>query len=222
MTTLQEKLSYAFRVPALLDQALTHKSFANENRALGLKDNERLEFLGDAVLDLALSEILMAQLPDETEGGLSKRRAGLVNEDTLARLAIKLNIPELVKLGKGEDATHGREKPRLIASTLEAIIGSIFLDSGYYEAKAAIEKLFANEVGSNAYERDFKTRLQEYSQKNFASVPVYALLETRGPEHDKEFRVQVSVGSRILGEGIGKTKKQAEQQAAEKALEVLK
>lgn len=224
MTLLESKLGYTFTQPEMLLHALTHKSFANENKELGERDNERLEFLGDAVLDLALSEILMKKLPNENEGGLSKMRASLVNETFLSQLAIELGIAEILRLGKGESNTNGREKPRILASTFEAVIGAIFEESGYLAAREVVERLFdpyATPSETVTFERDFKTRLQELCQKSYGKPPNYELIEAKGPEHEKEFHIRVSIESRILGEGWGKTKKLAEQQAAQKAIEVL-
>ncbi len=225
LAELENKLQYEFLHKNLLEQALAHKSFANENRSLGLKDNERLEFLGDAVLDLVLGDLLMSTFEDEDEGHLSKRRASLVNENFLSELAIKLDLQNFVKLGRGEDSTNGREKPRILASTLEAIFGAIFQDSGFDRAATVIRNLFLESVTSDVsaihFERDFKTRLQEICQKTFGQVPIYTLIEAKGPEHEKEFHVTVKVEDRILGEGSGRTKKFAEQRAAEKAIGVL-
>lgn len=225
LAELEAKLHYEFVRKELIEQALTHKSFANENRVLGLKDNERLEFLGDAVLDLVLGDYLMSTFEDEDEGGLSKRRASLVNEDFLNSLALKLEVQKHLKLGKGEANTNGREKPRILSSTLEAIFGAIFKDNGFEAASSVIRTLFAESLNTEGsaiqFERDFKTRLQEMCQKSFGQVPVYTLVEAKGPEHEKEFHVLVKIEDRVLGEGVGRTKKYAEQKAAEKALEVL-
>lgn len=223
---LQVRLGYSFINFQILEQALTHKSFVNENRFENLKDNERLEFLGDAVLDLALGALLMARFPNDDEGALSKRRASLVNEEKLKTISIELGVPELIRLGKGESQTGGREKPRILASTLEAILGALFLDAGFDKSTEVIEKLFGESMlqatqETHHYERDFKTRLQERCQKHYGKIPLYELLEAQGPEHEKEFRVQVLIEGRVIGEGRGRTKKIAEQNAAEKALEVV-
>lgn len=215
-------LKYHFNKPELFIQAVTHKSRANENRDETLGHNERLEFLGDAVLDLVLSDILMEHFPNDNEGSLSKRRASLVNESSLAEVALQIGLGEVLQVGKGEEVSGGRSKPRILASALEALFGAIFLDSGYASALSAGKSLFAPLVETlnqdAEYERDFKTRLQEASQKKFGKTPLYVLVETQGPEHLKEFRTRVLIGEKVYGEGVGRTKKQAEQNAAEKAL----
>ncbi len=225
-------LGHSFANRDLLDLALTHKSYANEQaggpRTSGsaFGDNERLEFLGDAVLDLALSEQLMSRFPQDPEGGLSKKRASLVNEETLSRLALELGLDQRLRLGKGETKTGGLQKPRILASTLEAVMGAIFLDAGYAKASTVVATLFAlriDEIGRSDvdFRHDFKTRLQEKIQELHKSTPSYKVEAELGPDHDKKFEVTVRLNEEILGTGIGKSKKAAEQDAARQALESL-
>jgi ribonuclease-3 len=209
---------------------MTHKSYSNEKKAsengLGAEHNERLEFLGDAVLSASLSARLMREFPLENEGALSKRRASLVNEERLASLSTRLGLHERLKLGKGEMKTGGASKPRLLACGLEALIGGIFLDAGaqgYEAADRVIGALFAGEIeglreAAVDYERDYKTRLQEWIHGQKGATPTYQLLEEFGPAHNRSFRVAVMVGDSELAQGEGKSKKAAEQEAAKAAL----
>lgn len=250
-------LGYKFNRADLLLQALTHKSYANENSHervndgsvvssipniihgefeksetvkkpfLDVGDNERLEFLGDAVLDLVLSAFLMTRFPQDPEGGLSKKRASLVNEEILAQLAKELKIEQLMRLGRGELKTGGVEKPRILASGLEAVLGAVFLDGGFESAAKVIEKLFvlklAEVASSNVdFHHDFKTRLQERAQELHRVVPAYKVEREIGPDHDKKFDVSVRIGESIHANGMGKSKKSAEQDAARQALELMK
>lgn len=221
-----ESLGYSFARTDLQEQAFTHKSFANENKDLGAKDNERLEFLGDAVLDLALSDLLMRRYPEESEGSLSKRRASLVNEEFLAKISNEIGLSSQIRLGKGELATGGGDKPRIRASAFEALIGAIYLDRGFDAAWKVLSQIFEPHLGlalqDGGIERDFKSRLQEKCQKTYASVPLYEVLSESGPEHAREYQVRVVIQGNEVGIGQGRTKKQAEQMAAQKALEVWK
>jgi len=227
--SLETSLGYRFVNGDLLSLALTHKSYANEQcggQMSTRSNNERLEFLGDAVLDLALSDVLMRAFPDDTEGALSKKRASLVNEETLAGLARELKIEELVRLGKGEIKTGGLMKPRILASGLEAVFGAIFLDAGFAAALEVASRLFAPrlaEFASSAadFHLDFKTRLQERVQEKRRATPTYRIEAESGPDHDKKFEVSVQVGEEVLAHGSGKSKKAAEQDAARAALEKL-
>lgn len=220
-------IGYTFINPDLLALALTHKSYANE--ALGggstpTDDNERLEFLGDAVLDLALSEVLMKKFPTDSEGALSKKRASLVNEESLAQVALSIGLDQHIKLGKGEIKTGGLQKPRILASSLEAMIGAIFQDSGFIQISNVIETLFARQLaqlGDIDFSSDFKTRLQERAQDIRKQTPTYRIESQTGPDHDKTFTVIVELGAQPLATGSGKSKKAAEQNAAQKALEML-
>ena len=224
MEVFENVLGYAFQDRSRLELALTHKSFANEREDCG--DNERLEFLGDAVLDLALSDVLMTRFPEDPEGNLSKKRASLVNEETLSKVALDLQIGERVRVGKGEAKSGGGHKPRLLASALEAVIGAIFLDGGFQAARALVERLFDERMSLLAastvdYQSDFKTRLQELAQERHKQAPVYKVERESGPDHDKVFEVSVRVGEAALANGTGRSKKSAEQDAARAALEKM-
>ena len=224
LTALQEKLHYAFRNPDLLSTALTHRSHVNENPQLGARDNERLEFLGDAVLGLCVSDLLMKKHADFDEGTLSKIRSLLVNEKPLADLAAQLGLGDCLLLGRGEDHSGGRTKESLLANALEAVIAAIYLDSSFSKTKTIIKKLMGpllNDEALNAQCFDYKTALQELCQKKYKSAPLYALLESSGPDHDKPFEVEVTVGPDIRQIGYGKSKKDAQKQAAQKAWESL-
>jgi ribonuclease III len=215
-------LKREFRDPRLLVQSLTHRSFHNENPDESVGHNERLEFLGDAVLDLALSDLLMREFPDLSEGDLSKFRASLVNEAELADIAKELDFDRHIRLGKGELSTGGAKKPRLLASVLEAYIGALYLDQGFPEAFEFMRDIFVprfEKLTSEKHDRDFKTRLQERAQEQRRQTPVYELVEESGPDHHKTFVVAVLVGDQELARGRGRSKKQAEQEAAKAALE---
>jgi len=223
--TLNSNSIHGFADLGLLEKALTHKSFFNENRQSSVGHNERLEFLGDAVLDLVLSETLFFRFPHFSEGQLSKVRASLVNESTLAAYAKIYNLQESIKLGKGEAQSGGQEKPRLLASAFEAVIGAVLLDSNYEVTKQTVISVFEsrlNEVSSEGqYGSDYKTRLQELIQERDKKTPHYEVVQEDGPDHMKSFEVEVIVGDVSLGRGAGKSKKMAEQEAARLALEEI-
>ena len=229
LTELETQIGYEFHKKDLLSQALTHKSFANEQAAVEGRvrgDNERLEFLGDAVLDLALSEALMKRFPKDTEGALSKKRASLVNEDTLCLIAIELKLADVIRLGKGEAKTGGLQKPRILASTLEALFGGILIDQGYPFAYAVAEKIFGarlEELGQTNcdYQLDYKTRLQERVQEIHRATPTYQIEQESGPDHAKVFEVTARIGDQVLAKGHGRSKKAAEQDAARESLLLL-
>ncbi|RME17395.1 MAG: ribonuclease III [Bdellovibrio sp.] len=216
-------MTLKFSNPQLLDEALTHKSFFYENRSSCLAHNERLEFLGDAVLDLCLTDCLMKRFPQKSEGQLSKIRAGLVNESQLSQLAKQLNLQEHLKLGKGEQQSGGREKSRLLASTFEAVVGAYYLDAGFEKTFLWVEELFAPFLKENLEGdellSDYKTQLQEKVQRRFKQTPYYRVLGSEGPDHQKKFHVGVFLDNRQIAEGQGRSKKMAEQKAAQKALE---
>ncbi len=208
----------------LFEQAVTHRSFHNENTKESHGHNERLEFLGDAVLDLAVSDLLYNDLNQATEGDLSKLRASLVNEAALCEISTELDIGPLLKLGKGETQTGGTTKPRLLASALEAIIGALYVDKGYIEASQFIGNIFRHRIETLDlaifFKEDYKTRLQEKLQEQKKKTPHYELIKEEGPDHEKVFHVGVVVGTHTLAVGTGRSKKQAEQDAAQKALEI--
>ncbi len=230
MLTLEEKLHYQFRDRALLQLALCHKSFANEGRKKGQTKeefvhlhNERLEFLGDSVLGLVISDLLSEHFSDADEGKLSKMRSSLVNEDTLASLARKLDLGAHLLLGKGEDSTQGRDKSSILSSSYEAILGAIYLDGGFAAVHATGKVHFA-ELIANAMnlsnQHDTKTILQEICQSKFRKSPTYKVVAEVGPDHEKEFEVMVKVGA-LERFGKGKNKKEAEQAAARFLLDHL-
>ncbi len=225
MMTLERKLGYRFINRNLLNRALTHKSYHNENREKSLGNNERMEFLGDSVLGLVVSDQLMRNMPDVSEGDLSRIRASLVNETLLADLAIQLELNLELKLGKGEKRTGGSEKPRLLASCLEAVFGALYIDGGYESTRQVICQLFDDKLESvdvdTQYKHDFKTRLQERIQEYYKETPSYDVIEESGPDHSKHFIVEVKINDRSLGQGAGTSKKQAAQEAARLALEGL-
>ncbi len=217
---LQERLSYSFSNHALLAEALTHRSYANESQSDVLPDNERLEFLGDAVLDLIISQYLMESLPDSHEGDLTRIRSEVVALPCLARLARSLDIGSALLLGRGEENSGGRNKPSLMADALEALFGAIFTDGGFEAAQSTIMPLFVPLLRQASIDdgQDFKSRLQELMQSAHRELPVYALIETTGPAHERLYRVDVMIDGCVYGSGQGSTKKSAEQAAAQATL----
>jgi ribonuclease III len=223
-TELYRKLGYRFRDPGLLEQAFRHASYVNERPSELLSDNERLEFLGDAVLDLAVSHLLMKAFPEADEGALSKFRATLVDEYGLHRVARELDLGDYLVLGRGESQSAGREKPSILAGAVEALMGAIFLDAGFDRALEVVRRLFQPllaRVGAVNMARDFKSLLQEHTQRVQGHLPNYRLTEETGPAHDKTFTVAVMLSGKIMAEGRGKSKKEAEQSAAKGALAKL-
>jgi len=218
-------LDYSFKDQELLYQAFRHPSYVYEKDNLGVSDNQRLEFLGDAVISLAISHLLMEFFPEMKEGDLSKYRASLVSENGLSCIAQELELGDYLLLGKGEERTNGRKKLSIQSDALEALIGAIYLDGGFVEALRVIAKLFSpslNRISLDKSINDFKTELQEYSQETFQSTPEYRLEKETGPDHNKTFYVGVYLKGNLMGEGKGKSKKEAEQNAAKEALACLK
>lgn len=221
---LETRLGYRFAERDRLTEALTHRSYANEAADPAVVDNERLEFLGDTVLSLAISDCLLRLRPDADEGSLTQLRAELVNAASLARVARTLQLGEVLRLGRGEARSGGSDKDNLLADALEAILGAIFLDGGYQAAAAVIERLFGQALRSPATgsgEADAKTRLQELLQGRRQDRPHYQLVATGGPDHQRHYEVEVLVDGRVLGHGVGGSKKRAEQAAASQALQLL-
>lgn len=216
---LEEKIGYRFQNQHLLWQAVTHSSFANENKSLGLKDNERLEFLGDAVLEAASSEFLYHNYPDMPEGDMTKLRASIVCEPTLALCTKEISLGSYLRLGKGEDRTGGRERASIVSDAMEALIGAIYLDGGFANAKEFVKRFILTDIEHKQLFYDSKTILQEMVQAEGkeASI-VYKLVAEQGPDHDKKFLVEVLVNNQAEGRGEGRTKKAAEQEAAYKAI----
>ncbi len=220
---LQQRIGYEFGDEALLEEALTHSSFSNESLRRRDRNNERLEFLGDAVLGLAAAHRLCRLFPGAREGELSLQRVRLVSEKSLAAAARQLALGECLLLGKGEELSGGREKPSILADAAEALVGAVFRDGGWEAACTVAEKLFPEhlEDHSAAQVLDAKTRLQELCQEEHGMPPAYRLLSQEGPPHRPLFTVAVSLGGEDLAEGTGGSKKEAEQAAAGKALERL-
>ena len=215
---LQTRLGHRFVRPERLATALTHRSVGDPEQ------NETLEFLGDAVLALAVADLLMHRWSEAREGDLSKMRASLVNAERLAAKARGLELGRWLRLGKGEERTGGRDKEKLLAAAYEAVLGAIYLDAGYEAARQMVEREFASDVehpiGLPGH-GDYKTRLQERTQRLHHETPIYTLVEERGPDHETEFVVDLAVGGRVMGRGVGRSKKIAEQQAAMQALAAL-
>lgn len=215
---IEEVLGYTFKDAELLREALTHKSHAFEQG--GDMHNERLEFLGDSVLAIVVAHHLFREYPERDEGHLSKLKASLVSRAMLARWASHIGLGRYIELGSGEKSTGGRERPSILSNALEAVIGAVYIDGGYAAADRLLHRLFLDKE-DKVVEADYKSGLQEIVQKEHKVPPSYSLLETTGPDHDKTFTVKVTLGSRKLGVGTGKTKKEAEQAAAQDALKQL-
>ncbi len=220
LTNFQSNFGYTFSNIALLNKALTHKSYVNESPDK-LKNNERFEFLGDSVLDLIVSHFLVKKYLDYAEGALSKIRAAVVNETCLAGLARGINLGAYLLLGKGEELSGGRNKNSLLANAFEAVAGAIYFDSSYDKATEILLPKLMPEILKYAETwefRDFKSELQEYTQIHLNCIPTYQVINEFGPDHAKQFEITVSMNNEIRGQGIGKSKKEAEQAAAKAAL----
>lgn len=217
MKQLEKNIGYHFRDKNLLRTAVTHSSYANENRG-NISYNERLEFLGDAVLQLITSEKLFKENPDMPEGKMSKQRAALVCEDALAGYSAELNLGEFMLLGKGEETSGGRHRPSILADAFEAVTGAIFLDGGMDNAKKFVLRFID---AAHLSLQDYKTLLQEIIQQNPGERLSYVVVGENGPDHDKSFAVEVRLNSNVIGSGKGKSKKQAEQSAAKEALALM-
>ena len=218
----QRLINYKFKNDELLKQALTHSSFANEKRMDRLMDNERLEFLGDAVLELVTSEFLYHKYREIPEGDLTKKRASIVCEQTLALCTKEIHLGEYLFLGKGEDLTGGRQRKSILSDAMEAIIGAIFLDGGLTNAKEFIQRFVLTDIESKELFYDSKTILQEFVQGNYEEELQYMVVDELGPDHAKVFKVEARIGSQAVGMGEGPSKKAAEQEAAYHALLMLK
>jgi len=218
---LEQKLGYTFSNKQLLKQALTHSSYANEMRILKTEDYERLEFLGDAVLQLVSSNFLFSKYPTMPEGQLSKLRASLVCEPALALAARRISLQDYFLLGKGEEATGGRKKESIACDVVESVIGAIYLDSGIEEAKKLIFHYVLDDIEQKKLFYDAKSTLQELAQSKYKAPILYRVIYEEGPEHDKSFGVEVLLGEHVVGKGEGRSKKAAEQQAAYEALLAL-
>lgn len=222
---LEDLLGYQFVHPELLERALTHRSHANEARvgSVAAPDNEKLEFLGDAVLDLVVGQHLMETFPDLSEGELSVTRAQVVSEAGLSEVAAELGLGEFLRLGKGEERTGGRDKPSLLADAFEAVIAAVYLDGGFEAARDMVRRLLdarMSSIDASGF-HDFKTRLQESAQAKLKATPEYRVLGAAGPDHDKTFEVAVYIVDREWARAAGKSKKEAEQRAAAMAAFLL-
>lgn len=218
---LEEKLGLTFRDYSLLDRALTHRSYLNENPGEALEDNERLEFLGDAVLDFVVGAYLYNRFPEMREGELTSLRAALVRSRTLAGFARQLGIGEHLHLGLGEEENGGRERTPLLCASFEAVIGAIYLDQGLEQVKPLVESLIAPalaDIRARSLHKDAKSEFQVWAQARFNITPHYVVLEASGPDHAKTFLVQVRVGADAWGQGSGSSKQAGAQEAARHAL----
>ena len=222
MQAVQAGLGYPFRETTFLIDALTHSSFAHERPEVARTDNERLEFMGDAVLQWAVSALLLERFPGASAGELTRRRADLVCEEGLAQIARDVGVGAGLRLGRGEERSGGRDKPRLLASAMEACIAAVYVDGGAEEAMRVCRALFEQHLSRSAPgARDFKTRVQEALQRRGLRPPSYELAAVRGPDHARIFEVAIRVDGQELGRGEGRSKLEAEQAAAERALEAL-
>jgi len=221
---LEERLDYRFRDVDLLVTALTHRSYVNENRQPGVSDNERLEFLGDSVLGLCVSDLLIKKYVDGSEGDLTKMRSVLVGEKNLAQLARELQIGNCLLIGRGEENAGSRARDSFLANAFEAVVAAVYLDSGYENVRAVVKKLiepFLEKETLPSDYFDYKTLLQEFCQRKFKTIPMYLLADTSGPEHAKVFEVKVVIVDKLTAIGTGTSKKEAEKQAAQKAWKIL-
>ena len=219
---LEQTIGYQFTAKSLLEQAMTHSSYANEHRMKKLSDNERLEFLGDAVLEIVTSDFLYHEHSDVPEGELTRVRASIVCEQTLAFCTRALNLGDYLFLGKGEDQTGGRKRKSILSDAFEAIIGAIYLDGGFEPAKDFVLKFILNDIEHKQLFYDSKTILQEIVQEKGIQPVEYILTGESGPDHDKQFTVSVQVNGQVVGNGTGHTKKAAEQAAAYQAIQEKK
>lgn len=218
---LQEKLNISFKNERLLYQAFTHSSYVNEHRGKTYEDNERLEFLGDAVLELMISQYLYKKFPQMSEGELTKLRASIVCEPALVQFANTCSFGQLVLLGKGEELTGGRTRPSLLADVFEAFIGACYMDQGLDAVSSFLEQVVYPKVNDGAFSHvmDYKSQLQEVVQRENYGTLEYEIIQEKGPAHNREFVAKVGLGERVLGYGYGRSKKDAEQKAAKEALD---
>ncbi|OUN07691.1 ribonuclease III [Flavonifractor sp. An92] len=221
MLPLEETLGYTFRDPSLLDHALTHSSYANENRARGSQSNERLEFLGDSVLGMVTADFLYRTHPDLPEGDLTRTRAALVCEESLVEVAHAWNLGAYLKLGRGESAGGGRSRPSIQADAVEAVLAAVYLDGGIGSARKIIQKYILDAEAERGKNRDYKTALQELVQRESGQVLQYHLVGSSGPDHAKVFTVEVTLNGKTVGRGEGHSKKEAEQNSARAAIDAL-
>lgn len=223
ITKLEDKLHISFRNSALLQQALVHRSYLNENPDFELRSNERLEFLGDSILSAVVAEKLYKDYPDLPEGDMTKLRSALVRGETLARIAgQQFSLENYIYLGRGEESSGGRARQSILADALEAVIGAVFMDQGFNVCRDLILRLYEGELEkavSSSLTADFKSRFQEVAQSKYHEIPEYRVISAEGPDHAREFIVEVLIGGRVLGKGSGSSKREAEQGAARAALD---
>ncbi|MBN1368359.1 MAG: ribonuclease III [Dehalococcoidales bacterium] len=224
LVQLQQKLDITFKDEALLARALVHSSYVNENPSLKSGSNERLEFLGDAVLGLVIGDKLYRDFPEYAEGELTRLRAALVKRETLAIVANSIKLGDYLYLGRGEEASNGREKAANLAGAMEAVIGAVYLDGGLALAEKSILRLFSGEleICKKTMVIDYKSELQTWLQSKYRQTPVYITIETKGPDHARQFTVEVRLDNKVLGKGSGHSKQTAETAAAQDALDKLK
>ena len=222
MTALEEKLGYEFRDTGLLENALTHSSYANENRGKSQGSNERLEFLGDSILGMVVADYLYRAHPNLPEGDLTRTRAALVCEGSLVEVAHALDLGAHLKLGRGEDAGGGRKRPSIQADAVEALLAAVYLDGGIGSARKLIQRFILDKEEEKSASRDYKTALQELVQRESGQVLGYQLIGSEGPDHAKIFSVEVDLNGQPIGQGKGRSKKEAEQMAAKAGMEKLK
>lgn len=223
LSAFMNKLRYQFSDLSLIGEALRHSSYVNEKGDGALRDNERLEFLGDAVLNLIVGHLLMARLPELKEGDLSRMRASLVNESQLAAIARSMDLGDHIELGKGEMLSNGHEKNSILANAFEAVLAAVYLDGGFDSAFEVVEAHMSplfDELQTLEANQDFKSQLQELAQSSQQKIPIYTVIGESGPDHDKTFSIQLTANG-IKTEGLGKSKKLAEQDAARQALAIL-
>lgn len=224
LTGLEAAINYRFGNRCFLEEAVTHRSFLNESGDKAVRDNERLEFFGDAVIDFFISDLLLERFPESREGELTRIRASLVGEESLALLARQIGLGCYLRLGRGEERSGGREKRSLLADAYEALVAAVYLDGGVEPARRLVSEHFTPFMTgpfTGAGVRDYKTEFQEIAQAERGTTPRYVVKEAAGPDHDRTFIVRVLVGEECLGEGIGRSKKEAEQGAAKAGLEKL-
>lgn len=223
MTDLQNKIGYQFKNPALLNEALTHSSYANEHKSQHIKYNERLEFLGDSVLSIVVSDYIYKNCPELPEGELTKLRASLVCEKSLYEFAKKIDLGKYLILSKGERKNGGADRPSILSDAFEALIAAIYIDGGIEPASKHILNFVIPAIKNSKKKKinDYKTTLQEIIQKNPGEKLEYVLVKESGPDHNKHFVVEVHLNSNVIGKGGGRSKKEAEQQAAREALELM-
>lgn len=218
ISIFESKIDYTFTEKDLIKKAVTHSSYSNDRKMDKLKNNERLEFLGDAVLELCTSDFLYKEYPKKPEGELTRLRASIVCEPTLAECARNIGLPDYLILGKGEENTGGRYRDSIVSDAFEAVIGAIYLDGGLEKAKSFITRYVLNDIENKHLFYDSKTILQEIIQRDYKKRVSYELISESGPDHNKDFKVAVLLDESVLGTGTGKTKRKAEQQAAYEAI----